>query len=119
MAECTPSAGDFVALAAGGNLVPVFREILADTETPVSAFLKVARGDHGFLLESVQGGEKWAPYPSPGAGPPAISPRRGPAVTLTRSAADTRSWEAPDPLEALKQVLAEYKPVALPELPRF
>ena len=52
---CTPTAGDFVALAREGTLVPVYREILADTETPVSAYLKVARGSHGFLLESVQG----------------------------------------------------------------
>src|SRR3954452_12230298 len=119
MPECTPSAGDFVALAARGNLVPVFREILADTEPPVSAFLKVARGDHGFLLVSVQGGEKWGRYSFLGTEPAAIFTSRGTAVTLTRSGGDTRSWEATDPLEALKQVLAEYKQVALPELPRF
>src|SRR4051812_15021644 len=119
MPECTPTAGDFVALAARGNLVPVFREILADTETPVSAFLKVARGDHGFLLESVQGGEKWARYSFLGTEPAATFTSRGTAVTLAQQGCEPRSWEVADPLEALKQVLAEYQPVALPELPRF
>ena len=59
----TPSEREFEALAANGfNLVPVCREISADMETPVSAFLKVARGDYSFLLESVRGGEKWGRY---------------------------------------------------------
>src|SRR5215813_12516397 len=69
---CTPTAEDFIALAQTGNLVPVYREILADTETPVSAYLKIARGPHGFLLESVQGGEKWARYSFLGSEPAAI-----------------------------------------------
>jgi anthranilate synthase component 1 len=55
-----PSEREFEALAAEGyNLIPIWREITADLETPVGAFLKVARGDYAFLLESVQGGEKW------------------------------------------------------------
>jgi anthranilate synthase component 1 len=53
-----PSFDEFVGLAQRGNVVPVTCEILGDLETPVSAFLKLHRGRHGFLLESVQGGEK-------------------------------------------------------------
>ncbi len=54
-----PSEREFEELAAKGfNLIPVFHEIAADLETPVSAYLKVARGDYSFLLESVRGGEK-------------------------------------------------------------
>ena len=45
-----------------GNLVPVCRDIQADLETPVSAYLKIARGDYSFLLESVEGGERMARY---------------------------------------------------------
>ncbi len=119
MPDCTPSASDFVTLAGRGNLVPVFREILADTETPVSAFLKVARGDHSFLLESVQGGEKWARYSFLGTEPAAIFTSRDGTVTLHEHGRDPRSWQVRDPLEALKEILAAYRPVALPELPRF
>ena len=58
-----PTESEFEQLAAKGfNLIPVFEEIAADLETPVSAFLKVARDDYAFLLESVRGGEKWGRY---------------------------------------------------------
>src|SRR6266404_4433935 len=119
MGTCTPTASDFLELAREGNLVPVYREILADTETPVSAYLKIARGDHGFLLESVQGGEKWARYSFLGSEPAAVFSSRGTTVTLRADGAPERRWEAADPLEALKELLAEYRPVALPGLPRF
>jgi anthranilate synthase component 1 len=58
-----PTLREFESLAREGyNLIPVAREIAADLETPVSAFLKVTRGDYSFLLESVRGGEKWGRY---------------------------------------------------------
>ena len=57
-----PSLDEAKRLAAQGNLVPVYREVTADLETPVSAYLKVARGGHSFLLESVEGGERLARY---------------------------------------------------------
>ena len=58
----SPSLSEVRALGSQGNLVPIYREIPADLETPVSAFLKVARGKHSFLLESVEGGERLARY---------------------------------------------------------
>src|SRR5882672_8247318 len=119
MGTCTPTASDFLELAREGNLVPVYRDILADTETPVSAYLKIARGNHGFLLESVQGGEKWARYSFLGSEPAAVFSSRGTTVTLRADGAPERRWEAADPLEALKELLAEYRAVALPGLPRF
>src|SRR5438034_334998 len=64
-----PARGDLATLAREGNLIPVCREILADLETPVSAFLKIHRGPYGFLLESVEGGEKWGRYSFPGTEP--------------------------------------------------
>ena len=57
-----PTLEQVRAMRGEGNLVPVYREILADMETPVSAFLKVARGRYSFLLESVEGGEHVARY---------------------------------------------------------
>ena len=119
MGACTPTASDFLELAREGNLVPVYREILADTETPVSAYLKVARGAHGFLLESVQGGEKWARYSFLGSEPAAVFSSRGTTVTLRADGVAERAWQAADPLAALKGLLDGYRPVALPGLPRF
>ncbi len=81
----TPSASDFDALAARGfNLVPVCREIAADLETPVSAFLKVARGDYSFLLESVRGGEKWGRYTFLGTEPALVVRARGNRIDFIR-----------------------------------
>ena len=57
-----PEKSRFLELAQQYNLIPVFREISADLETPVSAFLKTARGPYSFLLESVEGGERLARY---------------------------------------------------------
>jgi len=119
MSACTPNASDFLELARQGNLVPVFREILADTETPVSAYLKIARGRHGFLLESMQGGEKWARYSFLGAEPSAVFTSRAGTVQVTEAGRPDRTWATHDPLEALKDLLAAYRAVRVPGLPRF
>ncbi|HIF12136.1 MAG TPA: anthranilate synthase component I, partial [Dehalococcoidia bacterium] len=65
----TPTLEQFKSLAATSNTIPVYREISADLETPVSAYLKVARGPYSFLLESVEGGENLARYSFIGAEP--------------------------------------------------
>ena len=57
-----PSLDEARRLAGQGNLLPVYREINADLDTPVSAYLKVARPPYSFLLESVEGGERMARY---------------------------------------------------------
>jgi anthranilate synthase component 1 len=119
MVACTPSLADFLELSRGGNLVPVFREILADTETPVSAFLKTARGAHAFLLESVVGGDKWGRYSFLGSEPSAVFTSRGTTVTLREHGKAERSFEAADPLDALRALLAEYRAVHVAGLPRF
>src|SRR5512147_2453372 len=111
MAACTPSVADFLELSRGGNLVPVFREILADTETPVSAFLKTARGEHAFLLESVVGGDKWGRYSFLGSEPSAVFTSRGTTVTLAEQGKPARTFTAADPLGALRDLLAGYRAV--------
>ena len=63
---------EFRALAAEGNLIPLYREILADYETPVSAFAKIDHGPTAYLLESVAGGENWARYSFLGSGSSAV-----------------------------------------------
>ncbi len=91
-----------------GNLVPVYREINADLETPVSAYLKIARGPYSFLLESVEGGERLARYSFIGTEPSSVL-KSGPGQPLG----------ATDPLAHMQQALAKYRPVPVPGLPRF
>src|SRR5882757_7668127 len=80
-----PSEHDFEKLAAGGfNLIPVFEEVAADLETPVSAFLKVARDDYAFLLESVRGGEKWGRYTFLGSEPSVVMRARKNRMDIIR-----------------------------------
>ena len=57
-----PTLEEFRKLKNQGNLVPIYREMAVDAETPLSAFLKVKRGDYSFLLESVEGDERSARY---------------------------------------------------------
>jgi anthranilate synthase component 1 len=116
-----PEPHEFGRLAREGNLIPVVREILADLDTPLSLFRALDDGRTSFLLESVEGGEKWARYSFVGTGARAIFRARGSAVEWTEGG-ETRRFEAPgDPLEVLRARLAEYRPVSPPglELPRF
>src|SRR3989442_12130571 len=114
-----PARGDLLTLAREGNLVPVCREILADLETPVSAFLKIHRGPYGFLLESVEGGEKWGRYSFLGTEPARVFRARGGTVEVETAGQGTVRHTTADPFGALKALLAEYRPVAVPGLPRF
>ncbi|HEX2276963.1 MAG TPA: anthranilate synthase component I [Candidatus Tectomicrobia bacterium] len=113
-----PSFDAFKAKASQGNLIPVYREVMADLETPVSAFLKLDRGDFSFLLESVEGGEKWGRYCFLGAEPSIVFQSKGSWVEITRHG-DTEVQEGVDPLDALKQLMSDYHPVEVEGLPRF
>src|SRR5258708_20469004 len=80
-----PPEEQFEQLAREGyNLIPVAHEIAADLETPVSAFLKTARGDYSFLLESVRGGEKWGRYTFLGSDPSIVFRARGNRLDIIR-----------------------------------
>ena len=114
-----PERGEFLTLAGQGNLIPVCRVILADLETPVSAFLKIHRGRYGFLLESVEGGEKWARYSFLGTEPARVFRTRGRQVEIEVPGGASTRRETDDPMGALKDLLAEYRPVTVPGLPRF
>jgi anthranilate synthase component 1 len=113
-----PSFDTFKAKASQGNLIPVYREIMADLETPVAAFLKLDRGDFSFLLESVEGGEKWGRYCFLGGAPSIIFQSKGRRVEITRDE-QTEAQEDVDPLDALKQLMGEFHPVEVEGLPRF
>ncbi|TAJ22842.1 MAG: anthranilate synthase component I [Nitrospirae bacterium] len=117
------SYDEFRSLATQGNLIPLYREILADFETPVSAFTKIDHGPSAYLLESVEGGENWARYSFLGSGSPVvIRAERGELVTtrgakVERVPVSERPGETP--LDRLREIMAAYRPVTVPGLPRF
>lgn len=113
-----PDFKTFKKKALDGNLVPVYREILADLETPLSAFLKL-KGRTCFLFESVEGGEKWARYSFIGSNPSVVIEGRGLKLTITRGKKRETVRAEKDPLEIISAELKKYKPVVIPELPRF
>lgn len=108
MPEYTPNFEEFKKLATEYNLIPVFREITADLETPVSAYLKIARGPYSFLFESVEGGENLARYSFIGTEPTGII-RTGPG----------EPDGAVDPLDLLRDRMAGIKHANIPGLPKF
>ena len=81
--------------------IPVFREILADLDTPVSAWLKVGGGDHSFLLESVEGGERWARWSFIGLDPHFVVRAKGRRCELVEGGT-THVEERDDPLAFLQ-----------------
>lgn len=114
----TPSLETIRDLRSQGNLCPVYTEILADLETPVSAFLKVARGSHSFLLESVEGGQRLARYSFIGADPyMTLRFEGGQAYAIQGGYKQTLRYD--DPLTVLGSYLRDYRPVRLPDLPIF
>ena len=115
----SPSREEFRLLAQRGNLVPVYAELPADLDTPLSAFLRLRPGPYAFLLESVEGGEKWARYSFLGSDPLMIFTARGNRVTLRRHGARTERLSSGNPFRALRDLLARFHPVAVPGLPRF
>jgi anthranilate synthase component I len=113
-----PDLETFKSLASQGNLIPVFEEILADTETPVSAALKLG-GSPAFLLESMIGGEKWARYSFLGSKPSRIIRGWGNKIEIKDSKTGTKKFKADNPIEVIKQEVTAYKPVEVKGLPRF
>ena len=115
----TPSLEQFRELALQGNLIPVARQILADMETPVSAFRKIDSGNYAFLLESVEGGEQWGRYSFLGSNPGLVVCARGERIERLEGHGVEVLDGVRDPFAALQQILGRYRAVAVPGLPRF
>ncbi len=113
-----PDLEGFKSLSSRGNLIPVYKEILADTDTPVSAALKLG-GTPSFLLESVVGGEKWARYSFLGSRPSKVIKSWGKRVQLRDDKGRDQMFEVDDPLEVIKKEIKTYRPVDVKGLPRF
>ena len=115
-----PTLEEFREKAKTGNTIPVYRPILADMETPVSAFYKLMPDDFAFLLESVEGGEKVARYSFLGSQPSVLFQSKGHKVTIEYLAKGEKvSKEYEDPLTALEEVMQNYQPVNIEGLPQF
>jgi anthranilate synthase component 1 len=114
-----PCFEEFVGLAPGHTVVPVYRQLVGDTLTPVSAFRRLRDGDRTFLFESVVGGERVGRYSFLGAKPFQCFDAAGSRVRLTAGGESVNESTHADPLRWLEEVIAQYRAPHLPGLPRF
>ncbi len=119
MASFFPGKSDFLKLARKGNLIPVYREILADLDTPVSAFLKMGDRPYAYLLESVEGGERVARYSFLGGEPSLVFKSKGRRITLLKNGVEESFETRRDPLGELEKLLKRYRTVPVKGLPPF
>ncbi len=121
----TPTREEFKKYAQQGNLIPVMQEVLADTETPVSAYWKVAYETDGtarpysFLLESVEGGENIGRYSFLGADPMAIFTHKDGKGSMIDASGNNMPIKGKDIFEEIHNLLKRYNPVELPGMPPF
>lgn len=126
-----PSREEFVKLAAKGNTIPVTCRLLADLETPLSAYRKLRGAGESFLFESIEGGEHLGRYSFVGCNPRAVIRQIGTRVEVRQegliveriqvdpNAVPGTDKTVRDGLDVLKSVMARFQPVAMPGLPRF
>ena len=116
----TPDIEELKRRAGQGTVVPVVKTLLADTETPVSAYLKIRnRSTYSFLFESVEGGEKTARYSFLGADPFLIFRSRGRKGTIRDLNTGRERRFSGDPIRELRKIMSQYKTAGFPGLPRF
>lgn len=106
-------------IAEGYNRVPVYRQILADLDTPLSAYLKLADAPYSYLFESVQGGEKWGRYSMIGLPAQTVIKVFGHQVETHRKHQPVETLEVADPLQWIDDYQQQFKVPDLAELPRF
>ena len=104
---------------AGYNRIPVYREVLADLDTPLSTYLKLASGPYSYLFESVQGGEKWGRYSIIGLPSKEVLKVFDHRIEVTRAGELVEKAEVDDPLEFVDEYQQRFNAPDLPELPRF
>jgi anthranilate synthase component 1 len=116
-----PDLKEFLKLTKKGNLIPVYKEINADLDTPVSAFLKIKQGDYSFLLESVEGQEKIARYSFLGTNPSLIFKSRSRKIEVIYPQSNKRRSfiTALSPLDEIKKIMQDFRSVEVAGLPRF
>ena len=125
------SQPEFLKLAEQGNLIPVTRRLLADFETPLSAYKKIRGQGESFLFESVEGGEHLGRYSFVGCNPRAVIKQTANRIEVIADGKVLEKFAIPAPgkepcdkcvrdgLEVVQRVLARFRPVIVPGLPRF
>ena len=103
----------------GYNRIPVFHEVLADLDTPLSTYLKVAQGHYSYLLESVQGGEKWGRYSMIGLPCHRVLKVNQHTVTVEDSGQVVEQHDVADPLDFIADYQAQFKVAPVEGLPKF
>jgi len=116
-----PSLEEFLKLSSKGNVIPVYKEINADLDTPVSAFLKIKKDNYAFLLESVEGQEKIARYSFLGSNPSLVfeSKARNIEIICPKEKSVHRFITSRSPLDEIKKIMQDFKVVNIKGLPRF
>jgi len=115
-----PTKEEFKQKANQGNLIPVYKEILGDLETPVSAFYKISQeGKYAYLLESVEKGEKLGRYSFLGANPSIIFKSRAQQGVIIRDGQEEPFEVINDPLIQLKKLMSQYRSIQVDGLPIF
>ena len=103
----------------GYNRIPLMREVLADLDTPVSIYLKLAQGRYSYLLESVQGGEKWGRYSIIGLPCRTIVRVTGQQLVIEQDGKQIHSELTADPLGEIQRIQQQFKVPPIKGLPRF
>lgn len=117
----TPSLKDFLGLSKRANVIPVYREINADLDTPVSGFLKIVSSDYAFLFESVEGQEKIARYSFLGNSPHFVFKAKNKNIEIIYPSGkkSVKFTAAVGPLDEIKKIMRDFKPARIEGLPRF
>ena len=127
----SPNLEEFLKLSAQGNLIPVTRRLLADIETPLSAYRKIRGQGESFLFESVEGGEHIGRYSFVGCNPRAVIKQTGSRIEVIENGKVVEKFGIPAPgkepcenclkdgLEVIERLMKKYRAVAVPGLPRF
>ena len=114
-----PAFSEFKQMAQEANLIPVYQEFLADTETPVSAYLKLKDDSYAYLLESADGGKRWGRYSFIGCRPYLRAIARDNQMEIYEGHEKKVLNNVTDPLDELRNLSAKFRPVAFKDLPPF